>query len=263
MKRQSLSLAVRRLLALCLLLCCMALSCAAAKSADMAVYDLKQTIGSDQLTITVRDKKGSKIKPKKGDVAAADGSILKTKALYANAAQFRISFSAAENGADYLVAVLKDNHWNSDGIYYIDQVTAKDSALVLDVFPKTLTAGQYSLLICEGNSETENWNSSTPAASFFCGSVVKLTKTSLSKAKGGKGQITVQWKKNTSGKGYEIQYSTDKKFKKNNKTVKIKKNGTVKTTIKKLKKGTYYVRICTVSGKDASDWSKSKTVKVK
>jgi ribose 5-phosphate isomerase RpiB len=65
------------------------------------------------------------------------------------------------------------------------------------------------------------------------------------------------------GKGYEVQYSTDKKFKKSAKTVKIKKNKTTKTTIKKLKKGTWYVRIRTVNGKKTSAWSKSKSVKVK
>lgn len=82
------------------------------------------------------------------------------------------------------------------------------------------------------------------------------------KAAAGKGQISVQWKKNTTGKGYEVQYSTDKKFKKGAKTVKIGKNKTTKTTIKKLKKGTYYVRIRTVNGAAYSDWSSAKTVKI-
>lgn len=90
-----------------------------------------------------------------------------------------------------------------------------------------------------------------------------LTKTTLSSVKAGKAQMTVQWKKNTTGKGYEVQYSTNKKFKKGTKTVKIKKNTTDKTTIKKLKKKTYYVRIRTANGKAYSAWSKTKTVKVK
>ena len=47
------------------------------------------------------------------------------------------------------------------------------------------------------------------------------------------------------------------------KKVKIGKNKTTKTTIKKLKKGTYYVRIRTVNGKKTSAWSKTKSVKVK
>ena len=65
--------------------------------------------------------------------------------------------------------------------------------------------------------------------------------------------------------GYEIQLATDKKFKKNKKTVTIKKQ---KTTVKKLKaKKKYYVRVRTykiVNGKKVySSWSKIKSVKTK
>lgn len=89
-------------------------------------------------------------------------------------------------------------------------------------------------------------------------------KSTISSVKALKGKkMIVKWKKNTSGKGYQVQYSTDKAFKKGVKTVKIGKNKTVKTTIKKLKQGTtYYVRIRTVSGKVSSAWSAAKTVKV-
>ena len=71
--------------------------------------------------------------------------------------------------------------------------------------------------------------------------------------------------------GYQIQYSTDKKFKKNNKTVTAKKSST-SATVKKLKsKKTYYVRIRTyktvkINGKSTkvySSWSKFKSVKTK
>ena len=93
---------------------------------------------------------------------------------------------------------------------------------------------------------------------------VKPSATALSGVKAGKKQATVQWKKNTTGKGYELQYSTDKAFKKDVKTVKIGSNKTVKTTIKKLKKGkNCFFRIRTVNGKLTSEWSKSKSVKIK
>lgn len=91
-----------------------------------------------------------------------------------------------------------------------------------------------------------------------------LSKTSLKSAKTGKsGSINVTWKKNTNGKGYWVQCSTDKRFMKNVKTKAVNKNGTTKTTIKGLKKGTWYVRVCTVKGSSVSAWSKSKKVKVK
>ena len=78
----------------------------------------------------------------------------------------------------------------------------------------------------------------------------------------------VEWKKVGGVKGYQVQVATDKKFKKNKKTVTIKKQKTTKTTVKKLKaKKKYYVRIRTyktVNGKKVySSWSKVKSVKTK
>lgn len=94
-------------------------------------------------------------------------------------------------------------------------------------------------------------------------SVSVPTVPSVRKISSGKGQITVSWKKNTTGKGYEVQYSTDKTFKKTVKTVKIKKMNTTKATIKKLNTGTrYYLRIRTVNGKHYSNWSAIKSVKI-
>ena len=93
--------------------------------------------------------------------------------------------------------------------------------------------------------------------------------TSLSKLKKGKKQFKATWKKQkTQTTGYQIEYSTNKKFKSGNKKVTIKKNKTTSTTVKKLKKNKkYYVRIRTyktVKGtKYYSGWSKVKNVKVK
>lgn len=92
------------------------------------------------------------------------------------------------------------------------------------------------------------------------------TKTpSISKLKAGKKKVTVKYKKISGSYGYQIQYSTNSKFKSGNKsktTSKLSKN------IKKLKsKKKYYVRIRTyrtVNGKKIySNWSKVKNIKVK
>lgn len=86
--------------------------------------------------------------------------------------------------------------------------------------------------------------------------------------KAGKKQLTASWSKVSDISGYEVQYSTSKKFtKKTTKTVTAKKSSK-KTTIKKLKKGKkYYVRVRTyktVNGKKVySGWSTVKSVKVK
>ena len=96
----------------------------------------------------------------------------------------------------------------------------------------------------------------------------KPKSASIKKVKGAKKAISVTWKKVSGVNGYEIQVATDKKFKKNKKTVTVKKQKTTKTTVKKLKaKKKYYVRIRTykiVNGKKVySSWSKVKSVKTK
>ena len=96
----------------------------------------------------------------------------------------------------------------------------------------------------------------------------KPKSASIKKVKGAKKAILVTWKKVSGVSGYEIQLATDKKFKKNKKTVTIKKQKTTKTTVKKLKaKKKYYVRVRTykiVNGKKVySSWSKVKSVKTK
>ena len=96
----------------------------------------------------------------------------------------------------------------------------------------------------------------------------KPKSASIKKAKGKNKAIELTWGKVASVSGYEIQVATDKKFKKNKKTVTIKKQKTTKTTVKKLKaKKKYYVRVRTykiVNGKKVySSWSKVKSVKTK
>lgn len=96
--------------------------------------------------------------------------------------------------------------------------------------------------------------------------------TTISKVTAKKKAFTVKWKKQAKETtGYEVQYSTSKKFK-DAKTTTVKKSKTTSATVKKLKaKKKYYVRIRTyktvkINGKSTklySDWSKAKTTKVK
>lgn len=95
----------------------------------------------------------------------------------------------------------------------------------------------------------------------------KLKTPSLSKPKQGKKSFTASWKKVSSVSGYQLQYSTDKKFKKYTLNT-YKGNKKTKTTIKKLKsKKTYYVRVRSYKiskGKTTySKWSGVKKVKTK
>ena len=96
----------------------------------------------------------------------------------------------------------------------------------------------------------------------------KPKNTSIKKLKKSKKAIVVNWKKVSGIKGYQIQVATDKKFKKNAKTVVVKKQKTTTATIKHLKsKKKYYVRIRTYktsnNKKVYSSWSKVKSVVTK
>ena len=111
------------------------------------------------------------------------------------------------------------------------------------------------------------------ATSTYSKSVKKITvygvpkKPEMKKLTAGKKKFTIQWKKDKKADGYQVQYSTDKKFKKNVKSVNVSKKST-KATVKKLKKRkTYRVRVRSykkINGKKYySGWGKVKSVKVK
>ena len=96
--------------------------------------------------------------------------------------------------------------------------------------------------------------------------------TSVSKVTAAKKGFKATWKKQaTQTTGYQVQYSTNSKFK-SDKTVTISKNKTTSKSVSKLSaKKKYYVRVRTyktvkVNGKNAklySGWSKAKSVTTK
>ena len=95
-----------------------------------------------------------------------------------------------------------------------------------------------------------------------------IPSTTITSVKTKSEAFTIKWKKKSSITGYQIQYSTNSKFKKNNKKIKIKNAKTVSKKITKLKASKkYYVRIRTykiVNKKTYySSWSKKKNVTTK
>ena len=89
-----------------------------------------------------------------------------------------------------------------------------------------------------------------------------IPSTTITSVKTKSEAFTIKWKKKTNIAGYQIQYSTNGKFKKGNKTIKIKKAKTVSKKITGLKPSKkYYVRIRTYKGKKYSKWSKVKSIK--
>ena len=100
----------------------------------------------------------------------------------------------------------------------------------------------------------------TSSTVTFAASMPTTTITSI---KAQSKAFTVKWKKKSGITGYQIQYSTNSKFKKENKSIKIKSAKTGSKKITKLKAAKkYYVRIRTYKGKKYSKWSKVKSAKI-
>ena len=86
-----------------------------------------------------------------------------------------------------------------------------------------------------------------------------LKKVVFAKMTAKKKQVTIKWNKVVNAKKYEIQISTNKKFKKAT-IIKTKKTS---KTIKKLKSNKkYYIRIRAINGKNKSKWVK-KSIRTK
>ncbi len=120
----------------------------------------------------------------------------------------------------------------------------------------------------DDSQKTEEQKPSTSTTTTTATETQKPATVKVSKTKAKKNGVVVTWKTAKDVTGYEIQLATDKKFKKNKKTVKVNKKNASKKTVKKLKsKKKYYVRIRSykiVNGKKVyGKWSKVKAVKTK
>ena len=122
--------------------------------------------------------------------------------------------------------------------------------------------GQATITI--NAAATANYNAATKKITV----TVNPTGTKLTSVKSTKiGQLTIKWVKNAAVTGYQVQYATSGKFN-GAKTLNVKSNKTVTSTLSKLKeKQKYYVRIRTYKtvGKVNyySAWSAAKSATVK
>ena len=95
----------------------------------------------------------------------------------------------------------------------------------------------------------------------FSAFATSMPTTTITSVKAQSKAFTVKWRKKSGITGYQIQYSTNSKFKKNNKKIKIKNSKTVSKKITGLNPTQkYYVRIRTYKGKKYSSWSKKKCI---
>jgi surface protein len=140
---------------------------------------------------------------------------------------------------------------------------------------KTLKEGSDYRVTYKNNTEAGKATVSIRFMDKYTGTITKTftivpKATTLSKVTSSKTKtLAVTWAKQaTQTTGYEIQYTTDSKFKKNLATVTVESAKTTDKTIENLSANTkYYVRIRTyktVDGKKYySAWSKAKSAKTK
>lgn len=146
-------------------------------------------------------------------------------------------------------------------------VVVKDSA------GRTINSKHYTVSYQSGRKNVGRYKVTVKLKGYYSGTknlyfTILPPKTTLSKLTSGKKSFTATiTKKSTQVTGYQLQYSTNKRFT-SVKTKTIKSNKSVRQTIKSLKaKKYYYVRVRTyrtVGGKHYySGWSSYKTVKTK
>ena len=159
--------------------------------------------------------------------------------------------------------------------YTYDGKTKKPAVIVKDNKGNSLKNGtDYTVSYSSGRKKVGEYKVKITFKGNYLGKKelsfeIKPKGTSLKSVKTGKKQFKATWKKQAKQTtGYELQYSTDKKFKNATKKIKMKKNKITSKTVKKLKgKKKYYVRIRTfknVNGKKiCSKWSSFKKVTTK
>lgn len=177
---------------------------------------------------------------------------------------FRVQLrSLAKNGTK--VSGVKNKTYS--GKSQTQKVSVKNSLM-------TLNSGSEYKVSYSGNKSVGTAKIKITGTGNYNGTITKTFKInpkgrSLKSVKKGKKSFKATWKKSskTWTTGYQVQYSTSKKFKKA-KTATVKSYKKTKVTVKKLKKRkTYYVHMRTyktVKGKKYySGWSKIKKVKTK
>jgi len=212
------------------------------------------------------------------------------KAYYSNGGT---TYTSTDYSAIFVTTTTPEKVSNTNFASATNDVTIEwkkvSGATGYEVYMSTSSNGNYSKITTISNNNTLKYKQTKLAAGKtyyfkvrayrtvgntyfgpFSNAYETTTKTNtptISKLKAGKKKITVKLKKVSGANGYQVQYSTNKKFKKNKKSKNISKKTTKKTISKLSAKKKYYVRIRAyrkVNGKKIySGWSKVKSVTTK
>lgn len=157
-------------------------------------------------------------------------------------------FKAGDTYESRMTSYRGSNDWNS-AIYKFNtaNTTIKVSSNGTGYIDKYLTAGTYYIKVTSFLDTNSAYSLNVTNAPASTGTISKPKSNkpaqvaNLKLKKGGKATAKVTWKKVKGAKGYQVKYSTSKKFKKSKtKTKTVKKN---KITLKKLTKNKYYVKV--------------------
>ena len=228
-------------------------------------------------SVTVKDSKGRKLK-NGTDYTVKYSSGRKNVGRYAVKVTFKGNYSGTVKKTFKINPAKVSNVKLSSTSYTYNGKTKTPSVTVKDSKGRKLKKGtDYTVKYSSGRKNVGRYAVKVTFKGNYTGSktvyyYIVPKSTSISRVSALRKGFKLSWKKQkTQTTGYQIQYSTSKKFKKA-KAVNVSKNKTTSKYIKKLSsKKKYYVRVRTykkvkINGKTKkvySSWSKTKTVKTR
>ena len=228
-------------------------------------------------SVTVKDNKGRKLK-NGTDYTVKYSSGRKNAGRYAVKVTFKGNYSGTVKKAFKINPAKVSNVKLSSTSYTYNGKTKTPSVTVKDSKGRKLKKGtDYTVKYSSGRKKVGRYAVKVTFKGNYTGSktvyyYIIPKSTSIRRVSALRKGFKLSWKKQkTQTTGYQIQYSTSKKFKKA-KAVNVSKNKTTSKYIKKLSsKKKYYVRVRTykkvkINGKTKkvySSWSKTKTVKTR
>ncbi|OKZ47011.1 MAG: hypothetical protein BHV89_21095 [Clostridiales bacterium 41_21_two_genomes] len=228
-------------------------------------------------SVTVKDNKGRKLK-NGTDYTVKYSSGRKNVGKYAVKVTFKGNYSGTVKKTFKINPAKVSNVKLSSTSYTYNGKTKTPSVTVKDSKGRKLKKGtDYTVKYSSGRKNVGRYAVKVTFKGNYTGSktvyyYIVPKSTSISRVSALRKGFKLSWKKQkTQTTGYQIQYSTSKKFKKA-KAVNVSKNKTTSKSIKKLSsKKKYYVRVRTykkvkINGKTKkvySSWSKTKTVKTR
>lgn len=231
-------------------------------------------IGSGTITVTASSKPDEQNKPTCKVHTWGKGTVKQKATMKASGKE---SFACTSCGATKMKSIAKIKSVKlSKGTYIYDGKNKVPKVVVKDGNGKTISKAYYTVKMPSKRSLVGKYSCKVTFKGKYQGTktlylTVNPKATAIKKKPvAAKKAFTVKWNKATKQtSGYEIMYSTSKKFtKQTSRSVIIKKNTTTSKKISKLKaKKTYYVKVRTyktVKGKKYySSWSAVKSVKTR